>query len=139
MLSLNCHLVVMERRYQTAREGLVTCAGERAPLAGTGLARRRLGRARLRWLPAAALLAPSLLFLMAFTYWPVLQVLIESIIVGRFAGQQALGLDNYRRLFADPHFARALWNNLAYAAGTIVPGLVLALLFALALRGGSRL
>jgi len=26
--------------------------------------------------------------------------------VGRFAGQHALGFDNYRRLFADPHFAR---------------------------------
>jgi hypothetical protein len=34
---------------------------------------------------------------------------------------------------------RAAWNNLAYAAGTIVPSLVLALLFALALREATRL
>ena len=81
-----------------------------------------------------ALLAPALVFLAAFTYWPVLRVLGDSFMVGRFAGQHTLGLDNYRRLFADPHFARAASNNVLYAAGTIVPSLVFALLFALALR-----
>jgi sn-glycerol 3-phosphate transport system permease protein len=86
-----------------------------------------------------ALLAPALLFLAAFTYWPLLRVFAESMMVGRFAGQQTLGLDNYRRLFADPHFARAACNNTVYAAGTIAPSLVLALLFALALRDTTRL
>ena len=95
-------------------------------------------RARARWLPAAALLAPSLLFLIAFTYWPIARVVTESLIVGRFA-DHAFGLGNYQRLFADPHFARAAWNNLAYAAGTIVPSLCLALAFALALRESTRL
>ena len=85
-----------------------------------------------------ALLAPAFAFLAAFTYLPVLRVLGESFLVGRFAGQHALGLDNYRRLFADPHFALAAWNNAAYAVGTIVPSLVLALLFALALRDTNR-
>ncbi|MBV9859918.1 MAG: sugar ABC transporter permease [Alphaproteobacteria bacterium] len=68
-----------------------------------------------------------------------MRVLGESFAVGRFAGQRGIGLDNYRRLFADPHFARAAANNLVYAAGTIVPSLVLALLFALALRETGRL
>jgi sn-glycerol 3-phosphate transport system permease protein len=86
-----------------------------------------------------ALLAPAIVFLAAFTYWPVPRVLGESFLVGRFAGQHAIGLDNYRRLFADEHFARAAWNNALYAAGTIVPSLVLALLFALALRDRSWL
>jgi sn-glycerol 3-phosphate transport system permease protein len=86
-----------------------------------------------------ALLAPAIVFLAAFTYWPMVRVLGESFIVGRFADQHAIGLDNYARLFADPHFARAAWNNALYAAGTIVPSLVLALLFALALRDTSRL
>jgi ABC-type sugar transport system permease subunit len=75
-----------------------------------------------------------LAFLAAFTYRPVLRVLGESFMVGRFAGQHALGLDNYRRLFADPHFARAAWKNAANTVGTIVPSLVLALLFALRLN-----
>jgi sn-glycerol 3-phosphate transport system permease protein len=95
-------------------------------------------RARTKWLGPAALLAPSLVFLITFTYWPVLQVLADSFVVGRFADHQP-GLGNYQRLFADPHFARAAWNNIAYAAGTILPSLCLALLFALALRETTRL
>jgi len=86
-----------------------------------------------------ALLAPALLFLAAFTYWPLLRVFADSMMVGRFTDQHALGLDNYRRLFTDAHFARAAWNNAVYAAGTIVPSLMLALLFALALRDTTRL
>ncbi|HEX3953912.1 MAG TPA: sugar ABC transporter permease [Stellaceae bacterium] len=95
--------------------------------------------AQRRWLPALALLAPSLVFLAMFTYWPVLRVAAESLIVGRFAGQSAIGLDNYQRLFADPHFATAALNNLLYAAGTIVPSLALALGLALALRETNAL
>jgi sn-glycerol 3-phosphate transport system permease protein len=108
-----------------------------SPLARIDTAERKPGRAH--WLPAAALLAPSLVFLIAFTYWPVARVLAESFVTGRFAAAHALGIDNYRRLFADPHFARAAWNNAIYAAGTIVPSLVLALGFAIALREGTRL
>lgn len=94
---------------------------------------------RSQWVAVGALLAPALLFLAAFTYWPLLHVLGDSLTVGRFVGQHAFGLDNYRRLFVDPHFGRAAWNNAVYAAGTIVPSLFLALLFALALRDTTRL
>jgi sn-glycerol 3-phosphate transport system permease protein len=95
-------------------------------------------RGSYRWLPVVVLLAPSLMFLGLFTYGPVLRVLGESLVVGRFAGAQAIGLGNYQRLFADPHFARAALNNLVYALGTIVPSLVLALALALALRETNR-
>lgn len=87
---------------------------------------------------AIVLLAPSLVFLSAFTYWPVLWVLDESFLVGRFAGESAFGFGNYLHLFADPHFSRAASNNLVYAAGTIAPSLVLALALALALRETNR-
>lgn len=90
-------------------------------------------------LSAVALLAPSLLFLALFTYGPALRVLGQSFRVGRFAGQHAWGLGNYQRLFADAHFARAAANNALYALGTIVPSLLLALLFALALQQSTRL
>jgi sn-glycerol 3-phosphate transport system permease protein len=98
------------------------------------VARRR----SYRWLPVVVLLAPSLVFLGLFTYGPVLRVMGESLVVGRFAGDHAVGLGNYQRLFADPHFARAALNNLIYALGTIVPSLVLALALALALRETNR-
>ena len=103
-------------------------ANDRAPsITAAGTAIRASGRGRPAWLAAAALLGPSLVFLAAFTYWPVLDVLVQSFMVGRFAGQQALGFGNYQRLFADQHFARAAWNNVVYAAGTIAPSLLLAL------------
>jgi sn-glycerol 3-phosphate transport system permease protein len=96
-------------------------------------------RRRHRWLPAAALLGPSLAFLLLFTYWPVVRVVGESLLVERFSGGVAVGFGNYQRLFVDPHFARAAWNNLVYAAATIVPSLILALSLALALRETTRL
>lgn len=106
---------------------------------GAGVAPRPVARQRShRWLPVVVLLAPSVMFLGLFTYGPVLRVLGESLIVGRFAGDHGLGFGNYQRLFADPHFARAALNNLIYALGTIVPSLVLALAFALALRETTR-
>jgi sn-glycerol 3-phosphate transport system permease protein len=80
------------------------------------------------------LLAPSLCFLGLFTYWPVIQVLHGSLVVQGFHGAASYGFDNYARLFADAHFRTAVVNTLIYAAGTILPGIALALLFAVALR-----
>jgi len=117
----------------------ISAAEPAALLVDPGFALRRRVRRRSRWLPAVALLAPALLFLAAFTYWPLLRVFADSMMVGRFTGQHALGLENYRRLFADPHFARAACNNAVYAVGTIVPSLMLALLFAVALQETTRL
>ena len=68
-----------------------------------------------------------------------MRVVAGSVMVGRFAGQTTVGFGNYQRLIADPHFARAAWNNLAYAVGTIGPSLILALGLALALRETTRL
>jgi sn-glycerol 3-phosphate transport system permease protein len=90
-------------------------------------------------LTAAALLAPSAVFLLGFTYWPVLRVTLTSLSEQGFGGAAHWGFGNYRRLFADPHFAQAVVNNLLYAAGTIGPGLLLALGFALGLGQTRRL
>jgi sn-glycerol 3-phosphate transport system permease protein len=87
---------------------------------------------------AYALLAPSAVFLLGFTYWPVLQVLASSLTVRVFGGAAHWGVGNFARLLADPHFGRAVVNNLIYAAGTIVPSLLLALALALGLRESTR-
>jgi len=105
-------------------------------LSRTCIARRSLGRPRLT---AYALLAPSAVFLLGFTYWPVLQVLAGSLTVRAFGGAAHWGLGNFARLLADPHFAHAVVNNLIYAAGTIGPSLVLALALALGLKETTRL
>jgi sn-glycerol 3-phosphate transport system permease protein len=105
------------------------------------LAARFAGRGfalRLRGLTAYALLAPSLVFLALFTYWPVVQVLWNSV---HHEGRNVatfVGLKNYTAIFADQAFRRALSNNLLYAAGTVIPSLVLALGFALALHHSTR-
>ncbi len=97
---------------------------------------RRLPRLRLT---AYTLLAPSAVFLLAFTYWPVVQVLAGSLVVHAFGGTARWGIGNYTRLFADPLFTDAVVNNVVYAVGTIVPSLLLALAFALGLRESTRL
>ena len=85
------------------------------------------------------LLAPSLLGLVLFTYGPVAEVALRSLQIRRFGRPMEYGLGNYTALFADERFTRALGNTALYAAGTIIPSLVLALLFALALRDGGWL
>lgn len=108
------------------------------PVAPPAILTRVRNRAR-PGLAAYALLLPSAVFLLAFTYWPVVQVIRTSLTVKGFRGAAHWGFDNYSRLFADPHFSTAVLNNFIYAAGTIVPSMVLALLFAVALRETSRL
>ena len=103
----------------------------------TASARRRR---RVRLLPYA-LLAPSLLFLALFTYLPVVRVAIESLYDkphGTGAGASFVGLGNYAKVFADPAFRQAALNNLVYAVGTLLPTLVLALAFALAVQRSTR-
>jgi sn-glycerol 3-phosphate transport system permease protein len=102
------------------------------------LASARLGARGRSSVIAYVLLLPSGIFLLAFTYWPVLQVVLGSLTIRIFGGATHWGLGNYARLYADPHFAQALWNNLVYACGTIVPSLTLALLFALGVRETTR-
>ncbi|HWU00498.1 MAG TPA: sugar ABC transporter permease [Terriglobales bacterium] len=90
------------------------------------------------WRRAAILLAPSLILLALFTYWPIVQVLYQSLSVASFGGQAHLGLDNFHRLFADPHFGKAVWNNVIYGVFTIFPSIVLSLLFAVGLKESTR-
>ena len=48
------------------------------------------------------------------------------------------GLGNYAKVLADPAFRQAAFNNLVYAVGVLVPTLVLALAFALAVQRSTR-
>ncbi len=97
--------------------------------------------ARLRGGKAYLLLLPSLAFLLLFTYFPILEVLWGSLFHTRVGQRQAdfVGLGNYARVLQDDGFRRALVNNALYAAGTVVPSVVIALLLAVALNRSSRL
>ncbi len=50
-----------------------------------------------------------------------------------------VGLDNYVGLFSDHAFGQSVLNNLVYAVGTVPLSMALALLFALALQGSTRI
>ncbi len=106
-------------------------------ISATTFSGNRSDRARKMRL-AALLLAPSLVFLALFTYWPVAQVALQSLTVESFGGASHAGFDNFSRLFADPGFARAAVNNILYAAGTVGPSVMLALLFAVGLSESTR-
>lgn len=101
-------------------------------------ARRSAGR-RSQAGRAALLLAPSLVFLAAFTYWPIGQVIGQSLTIETFGSDTVgFGLGNFERLLADDSFGRALLNNLVYALGTIVPSIVIALALAVGLQDATR-
>lgn len=102
------------------------------------IGRRSAGR-RSQAGRAALLLAPSLVFLAAFTYWPIGQVIGQSLTIETFGSDTvAYGLGNFERLLADDSFGRALVNNLVYALGTIVPSIAIALALAVGLQDATR-
>ena len=133
LLTRKCHRSLIAMPYQHRRMMALTRTPDRLTTRSRALRKAR------PTLTAYALLLPSAVFLLAFTYWPVVQVIRGSLTVRGFRDTAHWGVENYQRLFADRHFSTAVVNNLIYAAGTIVPSLVLALLCAVALRETTKL
>ncbi|NUA45044.1 sn-glycerol-3-phosphate transport system permease protein UgpA [Dickeya solani] len=106
----------------------------RNPLTGINHHHAKTITMRKNWLPWV-ILSPSLLFLLLFTYFPLLRSVYDSLFDTRMAGADApfVGLGNVVRLLNDAVFWRALFNNLVYILLTVIPGVVLALLLAVAL------
>jgi sn-glycerol 3-phosphate transport system permease protein len=86
-------------------------------------------------IPAYLLLLPSLTFLALFTYGALGKVILGALYQRATpkAPSRFVGIDNIAAVLADPAFTGAIVNNLIYAVGTIVPGMALAFLMALAL------
>lgn len=80
-------------------------------------------------------LMPTLIFLFLFTYFPLFRSAADSLYDSRMNSDNPpfIGLQNYVRLLQDDVFWRALLNNLSYILMTVIPGIVLALLLAVAL------
>ncbi len=87
-------------------------------------------------LQAWALILPGLVLVVAFTHWPAIQTLLDSLYATPRGSRPApfVGLANYRGLLDDPVFWQALRNNAIYAAATIPASVVLALVMALAVN-----
>jgi len=82
------------------------------------------------------LVLPALLLLVAFTHWPAVTTLLDSLYSTPRGSHPArfVGTDNYTDLWGDPIFWQALHNNIIYALCTIPASVLLALLMALAVN-----
>jgi multiple sugar transport system permease protein/sn-glycerol 3-phosphate transport system permease protein len=104
-----------------------------------GAAARRHGRRR-ELLTALVMLAPSLLFLAAFTYWPILRAAGYGFFDVQLGSTEVffVGWENYQRLGQDALFWRSLRNTVVYMVVTVPTSILLALVMAVALDRGLR-
>jgi ABC-type sugar transport system permease subunit len=89
---------------------------------------------------AYALLLPSLVFLAAFTYWPIIRSVYFSfhdVVLGK-SDVFFLGWENYERLWNDGLFWKVLGNTAFYTLLTIPLSIAVALLLAVALDSKLR-
>lgn len=79
--------------------------------------------------------APFFVLFAIFLAYPVIYSFVLSFYQARGLGARTfIGLENYRELFVDPRFRKAVFNTTYYAAGSVFVLSPLALLLALALN-----
>ncbi|HEY9641323.1 MAG TPA: sugar ABC transporter permease [Coleofasciculaceae cyanobacterium] len=80
-------------------------------------------------LEAWLLLAPALILLGVFVFYPIAYLVYLSFTAGSFtrAGLHWIGWINYRRLLADPDFWQVLGNTAYFTIATVIPSLVVPL------------
>lgn len=100
-----------------------------------------MGRTRERGLFIALFLFPACALYGLFVVWPVAQAFGISLYRWRGVSEQRtfVGLENFRRLLADPVFWQALAHNLMLLVGAGLAILVIALAVAHALHGAGRM
>lgn len=81
-------------------------------------------------------LAPALILLGIFVFFPIVYILYLSFTTGSFTveGVQWVGGRNYLRLFLDPDFWQVMGNTAYFTLATVIPSLVLPLLLAVMLN-----
>jgi sn-glycerol 3-phosphate transport system permease protein len=82
----------------------------------------------LPWL----LLAPQLLVIAVFFYWPALQALFQSVFIQDAfgGGSEFVGLENFKTLFTDPLYLNAMKVTAFFSLSATVIGLTLSLVLA---------
>src|SRR5918911_1307179 len=86
-----------------------------------------------------ALLLPQLAITFVFFYWPASQALWQSFLLEDAFGlsSEFVGLDNYRALFAQPEYYRALVTTVVFS--TLVAALSLSCALLLASQADKKL
>lgn len=83
------------------------------------------------WLPWV-LIAPQMAVILVFFFWPAGQALYQSLLLEDAFGSSSefVGLDNFRRLFADPSYLESFYTTALFSGLVAVSGLTIALLLA---------
>lgn len=82
-------------------------------------------------------MAPCLVVLSSVAAWPLLRTVLLSLTdaqLENIPGAAFVGLENFRELFADEDWWRAVWNTLLFAALSVPCEAILGLMIALALH-----
>jgi multiple sugar transport system permease protein len=88
-----------------------------------------------------AFLAPALIFVAVFIYYPMLsgsQMAFRNWNLNNLSDTSWVGLKNFSTIFADPVFYTVLRNSLVWVVGSIVPQFVIGFAIALWLRRKFR-
>ncbi len=99
----------------------------------------RMTRKWKTYLLGYLLVLPSFLFLIVFTYYPVIRSVWLSLFQKGARGvTRFVGLENYEYMFGSSLFRQVIWNNLVYTIGSTLPAVALGLLFAILLNRRLR-
>jgi multiple sugar transport system permease protein len=106
----------------------------RAPAPPPGGARGRQRRPDDTKL-ALLFIAPAVIGLLAFYFWPLVRgIWLSFTSWDLLSPERFIGLDNYRRMFADPVFWNAIWVTLEYVVLNIGIQTIVALVIALLMQ-----
>lgn len=94
-----------------------------------------------RGLGLLAFLVPALVFVVVFTYYPLIQgsqMAFKQWNLFDLRNTPFVGLANFRTLLANPTFYTVLWHSVVWVVGSIVPQLLIGFGLALLLRRHFR-
>lgn len=109
-------------------------------MAGLARSGAQVGSRKRGYLLFLAFIAPNFVFLLVFTYWPVLYNAYLSLTYWNLVApvKDFVGLENYRDLLTDPGFGNTLVITVLFVAGIVIGSLVLGLAVALLLNQRLR-
>lgn len=112
----------------------------RAPEGAPARPRRRTFRAR-HALTILAFLAPAIVFVVWFTYYPMVRGARMAFLdynLWDLTSTPFVGFDNFVKVFTDPIFPVVAGNTVLWVVGSLVPQFLIGFLIALALRKRFR-
>lgn len=112
-----------------------------APRRGSGGARRRREFTTRRGLVIAGFMAPAVLFVALFTYYPMIsgsQMAFRNWNLTDLTDTSWVGFGNFAAVFDDPAWGTVIGNTAVWVVGSIVPQLVIGFAIALWLRRRFR-